>query len=252
MTNPQKTLSIYIPTWERQELLNNLLASIEPQMTDEVEVFVSVNKSSQPYVLPDWVKYRENLYNVGGDANIAMCQVSTTGRYLWVIGDDEVLTEDAISTTLAAIRTEPGLIFQVPKSDNWRIPMGVTYPNYKAFCEHLLATRKGWIIPAHSLISTNTFPRDAWSADSCLSHFDTRYGFHYGMLQNLFDKPVHVVAKPTVIVGHHPSIFQADSEAIATHMSLYPRIVYDFLDFITEHTGVQIPRAVFNGGFPAS
>lgn len=242
-------LSIYIPTWNRPHLLDRLLQSIEPQLTDGVNVYVSINKCDATYNLPSWVQSRYTRINVGGDANIIPGPTLVNGEYVWVIGDDEQLKPNAIQATLRAIEEKPGLIIHPDGQFDFRVPLGTTFPNYKAFCEKMISFKKAAIITAHTLISSNTFIREAYDPAIAIQRIDTRYGFHYGMLQNLFDKPVKIADQPTMTYDHQASIFMHDEAAIAEHMAAYPHVIYDIFDWITDRTGVEIPRGAYKRGF---
>jgi hypothetical protein len=242
-------LSIYIPTWNRQHLLDRLLASIEPQLTDEVDVFVSVNKGPEPYVLPDWIKSRETRINVGGDANIIAGPTLVWGKYVWVIGDDEQLLPGAIDTTLKALKENPGLVIHPDGKFDLGAKPGETFPNYVAFCERVIKANRPTTITAHTLISSNTFLRQSYEPGIAIQKIDSRYGFHYGMLANLFQQPVKIADKPTMIYGKEASIFQHDESAIAEHMAAYPKVMYDLFDWITATTGYPIPYEAWGRGF---
>ena len=242
-------LSIYIPTWNRQHLLDRLLGTIQPQLVDDVDVFVSVNKSPEPYALPDWVNSRTTRTNVGGDANIGVGPTLVTGDYVWVIGDDEQLLPNAITDTLAAIKHQPGLIIHPSLKHDTSAINGRTFPNYAAFCETAISNNLGWIIAAHTLISSNTFLRAEYDLKLAYQLIDTRYGFHYGMLSNILWKPVTVLPEPTMIYGREASVFQHSPEVIREHMAMYPRVVYEIFGWIYAMTGYPIPPSCWKHGF---
>jgi glycosyltransferase involved in cell wall biosynthesis len=242
------TLSIYIPTWNRQHLLNRLLKSIEPQLCDEVDVFVSVNHKPD-YDLPDWVSRRQTRINVGGDANIIPGPTLVNGEYVWVMGDDEQLLDGAIKACLYAIKSKPGLIIHPDGVFNLGVPVGAEFENYGEFCKAAMKGNSGRLITAHTLISSNTFMRTAYDPAIAIQKIDTRYGFHYGMLNNLFDKPVAIAPRPTVRYGSEASIFLQPKEVIDEHMAAYPQVIYDIFDWVQERTGVEIPYSCYGRGF---
>jgi glycosyltransferase involved in cell wall biosynthesis len=243
-----KPLSIYIPTWNRPKLLDRLLQTIEPQLNDEVDVFVSINKSTG-YTLPNWVKHRTTRINVGGDANIIPGPTLVDGEYVWVIGDDEQLLPDAIQTCLNAIKEKPGLIIHPDGVFDLKIPYGSTYKNYTWFLKSLSSVNNLRVTVAHTLISSNTFIRSKYDPSIAIQKIDSRYGFHYGMLNNLFDLPVKIADKPTMIYGKEASIFLNNQDAIDEHMSAYPTVIYDIFDWIQTKTGRHIPQKTWGRGF---
>lgn len=242
-------LSIYIPTWNRPKLLARLLSSIEPQLTNQVDVFVSINKSDERYVLPDWVNSRHTRINVGGDANIIAGPTLVWGDYVWVIGDDEELLPTAIQTTLKAIDQKPGLIIHPDEHFELGIPNGSEFANYAGFCEAVIKANRPTVITAHTLISSNTFLRSAYDPGIAIQKIDTRYGFHYGMLANLLNTTIKIADQPTMRYGKEASIFQHDTTEIAEHMAAYPYVIHELFDWIFTTTGYPIPYEAWGKGF---
>lgn len=242
-------LGIYIPTWNRPHLLTRLLATIEPQLTNNVQVFVSINKSDAVYKLPDWVQHRETRINIGADPNIITGPTLLDTDYIWVIGDDDQLQPDAIQLTLEAIDNKPGLIIHPSTNHPHNVPYGQTFPNYPQFCTELMNRGIGWTIAAHTLISCNTFHRTSYDPIIAIQKIDSRYGFHYGMLNNLFDQPVHVMPKPTMLYGSEASVYQQTPAQIAEHMNAYPKVIHDIFDWIHAKTGTEIPHSMYKHGF---
>lgn len=114
MFNP--ILSITIPTYKRAFWLKLCLEQVLPQVKahlDEVELIISDNCS--PDNTEDVVKgfldsgfkfqYVKNSTNIGSDANIAQCFNLAKGRYVLILGDDDLFIDDTISRLLVHLRT---------------------------------------------------------------------------------------------------------------------------------------------------
>ncbi len=99
---PDPLLAITIPTYNRGELLGILLDSIArdfPVWPADLEVVVLDNASTDDTRaqvqrrigrgMP--IRLIVNATNIGMDGNLAACFDATTAKYLWQIGDDEVL-----------------------------------------------------------------------------------------------------------------------------------------------------------------
>ena len=103
-----KLLTIAIPTYNRERYLKKCLDAICPQITTEVEVVVRDNSSSsydfnkfiEPYSSNYGVKYYVNDVNVGMDANVARLFEKCETKWLWIIGDDDILLPDAVKLVL--------------------------------------------------------------------------------------------------------------------------------------------------------
>lgn len=244
-----KTLGIYIPTWNRQNLLDRLLGTIEPQLSPRVEVFVSINKSDAEYHLPDWVRSRHTRINIGADANICPGPTLLNTDYAWVIGDDEQLQPHAIQHTLRAIDSEAGLILHPSVRHTDNMPWGMTFANYGEYVSHIIKSGAGWLIAAQTIISASTFLRTKYDVSLAVQKLDTRYGFHYGMLNNLFNEPVHFLAEPTMLYGSEASVYLEPKEAIDQHMSAYPGVIHDIFDWVSERIGAPIPHELYTHGF---
>ncbi|MES2047201.1 MAG: glycosyltransferase family 2 protein [Pseudomonadota bacterium] len=110
------TLSIFIPTYNRARLLSYLLESIVrdlEQWPEDLEVVVSNNASTDntQEIVARLMKrgfpiiYLINAINIGGDGNIASGFDLVSGKYMWVIGDDEIMYIGTVLYVLELCRT---------------------------------------------------------------------------------------------------------------------------------------------------
>lgn len=116
MMDKRPILSICIPTWNRAKILSASLDSFREQLTSvdssEVELFVSDNCSDDetPQVIQSFVDqglpitYNRNSENVGAARNFIKCMQWASGKYIWLLGDDDLLMPGTIEYVLNQIR----------------------------------------------------------------------------------------------------------------------------------------------------
>jgi Glycosyl transferase family 2 len=107
-------LSIVIPTWNRAERLRDQLTALLPHMTDEVELFVSNNGSSDgtqdvlAAAVQAWPERRLRIHahasNQGADANYVCALRGGLGEWLWLVGDDDPVDFKCLSQVLGLLR----------------------------------------------------------------------------------------------------------------------------------------------------
>lgn len=120
-----KLLSICIPTFEREDLFKLCIESLERNIATiekntEIEVIVSINDSSkykqsilnQYKILEDYLVVIQNSKNIGGDKNIINCYKKASGKYIWIIGDDDYILDGGIACLIREIKEKnPSCLF---------------------------------------------------------------------------------------------------------------------------------------------
>jgi glycosyltransferase involved in cell wall biosynthesis len=119
----QFLLSISIPTFNRAKYLQESLGQIQSELRNVssglVEIYVSDNASTdqttevvtaaQENGLS--VRYVRNTENLGSDANIAQCFNDALGKYVLILGDDDLFVDGALAELFAhLISSEYGLV----------------------------------------------------------------------------------------------------------------------------------------------
>jgi abequosyltransferase len=119
-------LTIAIPTYNRSQLLRQLLDSLREQIVGEerVSLLVSDNASTddtesavqEELRRGTTLDYIRNTANVGSDANFLQCYERSRGKYVWIISDDDVLLPGTIGKLLPYLAEEEyELIFVAPQ-----------------------------------------------------------------------------------------------------------------------------------------
>ena len=116
MPDARPLLSLTIPTYNRSVYLAELLECLLPQLAGEprIELIISDNASSDdtPQMLQSFaarglvMQYLRNPENLGPDANFLICLDKARGKYVWVMGDDDLLTPNAIRQLLSLLTYE--------------------------------------------------------------------------------------------------------------------------------------------------
>ena len=104
-------LSICIPTYNRAAFLGYALDSIIAQATDEVEIVVSDNASTDgtEALVRDYqsrfprIRYHRNPENLGADRNFLKVVEIAQGEYGWLLGSDDALADGAIAAVLSRL-----------------------------------------------------------------------------------------------------------------------------------------------------
>ncbi|KYC42764.1 glycosyltransferase [Scytonema hofmannii PCC 7110] len=117
-----KLLTIAIPTYNRAELLDKQLAWIAQAIQgfeSDCEIFVSDNCSTDntQEIIKKWqtqlshitFKSNRNSENLGVMPNIINCLKSATTKYVWAIGDDDPIENEAVSYALGKIKKHENL-----------------------------------------------------------------------------------------------------------------------------------------------
>ena len=163
-------LTIYIPTFQRTELLFDLLKILEPQIVSGVEVFVSDNDGSADVVVAEFpqVNYIKRWSNIGCDGNCLAGLATGVGEYVWVLGDDDRPGPWAVEKILDQIDGVDRLILTSTHSGEnlggFRGTVGELYD--KLYDKSFLV--------ASTLCSMNVWRRDAMNPWLAIDKTDTR------------------------------------------------------------------------------
>lgn len=107
-----KKLSICIPTYNRSTHLNNCLNSIylNGKILEHIEICISDNNSSDDTfkIINSFknkinIKYNKNQNNIGVAKNILKTISMSNSEFCWVIGDDDLLFDNAVEEVLKKI-----------------------------------------------------------------------------------------------------------------------------------------------------
>ncbi len=109
-------LSLAIPTYNRSRYLAELLECLLPQISAEpaLELIVSDNASPDDteQLVAQFIarglpcRYVRNPENIGADANFLQCLDLAQGKYVWVMGDDDLLAPTAIVDLVSMLRSD--------------------------------------------------------------------------------------------------------------------------------------------------
>ena len=120
-------LTIAIPTYNRARYLRENLNVLFDQLAAEPRVELIISDNASPDETPEvvsgfverglQVRYLRNETNVGPDANFLQCFELARGKYVWLVGDDDIILPGGIARTLALLAMEDyGLVYVTPYS----------------------------------------------------------------------------------------------------------------------------------------
>lgn len=126
----KKVLTLCIPTYNRgycvKEQIERLL-SCPKDTLDKIEIIISDNCSTDDTqtIVETAIKhgfncrYIQNCINIGMDGNFINCVTNAQGRYVWVLGDDDIIVIDALVkiVELLDVPQEYGLFHIYQKHD---------------------------------------------------------------------------------------------------------------------------------------
>lgn len=115
------TLTIAIPTYNRNHKLLKNIKNLLPQLTSGCKLLIIDNCSDTPVeetlqpLLSSYsdinVRVLRNKVNIGGNANILRCFEMCETPWLWVLGDDDEVLSNAVETIFRNITSHPDCVF---------------------------------------------------------------------------------------------------------------------------------------------
>lgn len=170
-----KKLTVAIPTYNRAKALEITLTCLMQQLTSECELLIIDNcsndetqkiieQSINAFKVDAEISITRNLCNVGGNENILRCIEWAKGDYVWLLGDDDFPTKDAIKTILEKINENPDTkVFnyyyecsahQTRKEDHKTVG-SVEYLNYTKSLGELVFISNLVISRIHAIVNIN-------------------------------------------------------------------------------------------------
>lgn len=111
-------LSICIPTFNREGFLKDCIESLKSTWSPDIEIVVSDNASTDGTIamLEDYarqlpLRWQQHPTNLGFDRNCAAVVAMARGRYCWLLGSDDCITEGALAQIMVQLRQHDPDIF---------------------------------------------------------------------------------------------------------------------------------------------
>ena len=110
-------LTVAIPTYNGARTIGRMLDILLPQVTEEIEVIVSDNCSTDGTrdIISNYrkeypfINFRENEENKGADLNFLKCMLEARGKFVMLVSDDDILVEGALETIVEFLTGHPGI-----------------------------------------------------------------------------------------------------------------------------------------------
>jgi glycosyltransferase involved in cell wall biosynthesis len=211
---PQELLSICIPTYNRARLLQSILGVLGPQIkaagADQVVLYISDNGSTDttPQVVGEFQKqtgvpvvYSRNPTNLGISKNLLKVMAMGRGRFVWTLGDDEIVADQAVPRLVQALRErDPGLVLMFDTRYAWPLPQPGLYPDYQAVARECIRLGNTHALAEHTLLSSNLYRAEYFDAKFGEQNIDTWFPHMFGFLRPLLKnrRPVLIPDFPVI------------------------------------------------------
>lgn len=114
----EKLLSIYIPTYNREQYIKNQLGFLLNEMKsadwEAVEIIVNDNCSTdntqkivEEMIVDTPIRYHRNERNIGIAGNAYKASEMTSGKYIWVVSDDDIIKPFTVQYVIDVLRKYP-------------------------------------------------------------------------------------------------------------------------------------------------
>jgi glycosyltransferase involved in cell wall biosynthesis len=235
-------LSVFVPTKNRPQFFNRLSESIRDQLEGDVEFVVSANGSLDGYQFPKGTRVIQQRTDIGGRVQWMLGPLVCRGDYIWMLGDDEAVLPGGIETVLRGLAENPGILVNHDGVYDLGVAMGARFPQYRDFVQAQVLAGRCRAIPALTLCAAMVFRRESFDLSAAVEKCDTMYGQHYAILGPLMESPIHVVDSPSFFPGSsgEASIYLESAEKQQEHMSAYPWVIYDIVNWVSQRTGVPL------------
>lgn len=244
-----KKLSVCIPTYNRVNELSSLIESIIDCMNDliDYEICVSDNNSNdgtdklfeKKFNLKN-IKYNKLNNNYGPDVNYISAYSMATGKYIWMIGSDDLLSNSLETRELIAklVYNEHDLLvsnrynadhnLRVYNTTNWfKWEDGVyTISSYKDLVDYVNSINS--LGGLFSYLSSFIFKRELWNIEYSFKFIGTHYNHVAAILKSMESKSrlsIYIQNKPIIICRHaNDSFFQNRIDRIYLDYKGYMRL----------------------------
>lgn len=221
---PPELLSICIPTYNRSRLLGILLGTLGGQIKsaaaqDDVAIYISDNGSpdNTRQVVEDFQKnsgvrvvYSRNESNIGISKNLLKVMDMGKGKFIWTLGDDEIVAADSITRLAQALREkDPGFMLLYDTRYSWPLPRPGIYADYQSFARECIKLDNVHALAEHTLLSSNIYRSDHFDAKFGEQNIDTWFPHMFGFLRPLLK------SRMTVLLPDFPVISTREEERSA-------------------------------------
>jgi len=242
------TLGICLPVYRRPELLRRSLASIiESARAFNVPIFISddscddtnravLEESCRNYPPIAW---HRNSGNLGIDRNIAQSIELTSCRYAWVMGEDDVMVPDAVSSVMSVLaRGSYPYVFvnyMAVSNDYARIvrPRAIELEEDREFEAADFLSRFGW---ATGFLGSCVIERRCWDSVDRTPYVGTFFAHVGTIFEGVKGRRIFALARP--LVGN-----RAENAASFTWSNDAVKVVFGWqrlLDLLVPHYGKDV------------
>jgi len=216
----QELLSICIPTYNRSRLLgiilNTLGGQIKTAQTDDVVVYISDNASpdNTRQLVEEFQKqsgvrvvYSRNQANIGLSKNLLKVMAMGKGRFVWTLGDDEIIVENSVANLVKVLRErDPGFVLMFDTRYPWPLPKPGLYGDYQAFARECIKLENAHALAEHTLLSSNIYRSEFFDAKFGEENIETWFPHMFGFLRPLLKN------KMSVLIPDFPVISTREEE----------------------------------------
>ena len=211
LDRPAPRLSICVSTLNRASFLRATVENFIPQLTDECELLVVDNASTDdtPRVMSELaqrckrVRYVRKDTNNGLDSNFDRAVELARGDYCWLMSDDDLVKLGAVAAVLDALRADPSAVLvnyefrdlSMSKILQDRVLDFSADRIYGAWELDRMFVELGDSV---RYIGVLVMKREIWLARRRELHFGSCYAFVGMFYQERFPRSVHVITKPYV------------------------------------------------------
>jgi len=227
------TLSFCIPTYNRAACLVEALESIAAQATDNCEIVVSDNCSTDETqsVVTDFarrfdrLRYVRHSENRGVDRNIDSAVAASSGDYCWLFSDDDLIKPGALSYVLSLLREHPSLVFTNFEIRDLTVSIFITrrwlcLDSDRVYRGHDLDRLLIELSHAVTFLSNIVIRRDIWISRDREIYYGSLF-IHTGVIfQKYLPSDVIAVAEPLVTCrkGNPASIAATSTEIYLVYL----------------------------------
>jgi len=196
-------ISIGIPTYNGAKRIGSTLESVARQLTPDIspyiEIVISDNNSTDNTDLvvakctatfPCVIRYSKNQNNIGYDRNVDNLFSLATGNYVWLLADDDLLQQEALSKVLSTLNAYNNLKLLQLNFQTFDANLSHVVHEIKMDSDVLCNDAESFLINSrgrYGQLSALIFSREAWINVRSDLDFGTNY-IHMHMLLKILIK----------------------------------------------------------------